>query len=105
MFNQFDVFLVSLNPTAGSEINKTRPCTIISPNEMNKHLNTVIIAPMTTTIRGYKSRCVCQFQGKKGEITLDQLRSVDKTRLVKKLGMLHTNTGVKILKILQEMFA
>ncbi len=105
MVNQFDVFLVSLNPTLGSEIKKTRPCLIISPNEMNHTLSTVLIAPMTTTLRHYPSRVTSTFQGKKGDIALDQLRVIDKNRLVKKLGTIHSSTADKVLRVLQEMFS
>lgn len=86
MVNQFDVYLVSLDPMQGSEIKKTRPCVVISPDDMNNHLKTVLIAPMTSTIRHYPTRVKTQFQGKKGEVVLDQMRAVDKTRLVKGLG-------------------
>ncbi len=101
---RFDVYLVNLDPTVGREIKKTRPALIISPDEMNSHISTIIIAPMTTKGRPYPSRVSCTFQGKKGQIVLDQLRTVDKIRLVKKLGRIDTNTGNKVLSILQEMF-
>ncbi len=83
---RFDVYLVALDPTQGSEIKKTRPCLIVSPDEANRHLATVIIAPMTTKGRGYPTRVPCRFQGKSGQVVLDQLRTVDKGRLVKRLG-------------------
>ena len=105
MVNQFEVYLVSLDPTKGSEIQKTRPCLVVSPDEMNEHLKTVIIAPMTTAIRDYPFRVTCLFQGKKGQIALDQLRTIDKTRLVKKLGSIHKNVAGKSLSLLQEMFS
>jgi mRNA interferase MazF len=79
---RFDVFLVNLDPTIGSEIKKTRPCVVVSPDEMNRHIATVIIAPMTTKGKAYPTRVVCQFQGKDGQIILDQIRTIDKTRLV-----------------------
>ncbi|HOG94565.1 MAG TPA: type II toxin-antitoxin system PemK/MazF family toxin, partial [Opitutaceae bacterium] len=82
---RFDVWLVTLDPTVGSEIRKTRPALVVSPDEMNAHISTVIIAPMTTKGRNYPTRVPCTFQGKTGEIVLDQLRTVDKTRLVKRL--------------------
>lgn len=102
---RFDVFLVQLDPTIGCEIQKTRPCVIISPNEMNRHLGTAIIAPMTSQIRNYPSRIPCQFQGKSGQVVLDQIRTVDKLRLVKRLGRLDPEDQRKILEILSEMFA
>ena len=83
---RFDVYLVTLDPTLGSEIRKTRPCLIVSPDEMNRHIATVIIAPMTTRGRDYPTRVPCRFQGKQGQVVLDQLRTVDKVRLVKRLG-------------------
>jgi mRNA interferase MazF len=101
---RFDVYLVNLDPTHGSEIKKTRPATIISPNEMNDHISTVIIAPMTTKGRDYPTRVSCNFQGKRGQIVLDQIRTVDKSRLVKRLGKIEKSTSEKILNILQEMF-
>lgn len=81
-----DVYLVDLNPTRGVEIKKTRPAVIISPNEMNSTIKTVIIAPLTSTIRAYPFRVDCTFQKKKGQIALDQIRALDKARLIKKLG-------------------
>ena len=86
VISQYEVFLVNLDPTIGSEIKKYRPCVIISPNEMNKYISTVIIAPMTTKSHSYPSRIEFTFQGKKGWIVLDQIRTVDRIRLVKKLG-------------------
>jgi len=102
---RFDVYLVNLDPTIGSEIQKTRPCLIISPDEMNNHIATVIIAPMTTKGPDYPTRVNCQFEGKEGQIVLDQIRTVDKGRLVKKLGKISTNTQKEVLAILTEMFA
>jgi len=84
----FEVHLVNLDPTIRSEIKKTRPAVVISPDEANRTLNTVIIAPMTTTRRYYPTRIDCHFQGKEGQVALDQLRSVDKSRLIKPLGKL-----------------
>lgn len=101
---RFDVFLVNLDPTVGSEIKKTRPCLIISPDEMNRNIRTVIIAPMTTKERPYPTRVSCTFQGKKGQIVLDQIRTIDKVRLVRKLGQLQPETGLEVLDILAEMF-
>ncbi|WP_233467055.1 MULTISPECIES: type II toxin-antitoxin system PemK/MazF family toxin [Dolichospermum] len=103
--NRFDVFLVNLDPTIGSEIKKTRPCLIISPNEINHHIATVIVAPMTTKGQPYPTRVTCQFQGQNGQIVLDQIRTVDKTRLVKLLGQITTEEQKTVLDILAEMFA
>lgn len=103
--NRFDVFLITLDPTRGSEICKTRPCLVISPNEMNDHIRTVIIAPMTTKGRPYPSRVPCTFQGKTGQIVLDQIRTVDKTRLVRRLGVVSLAVQKQVLDSLQEMFA
>ena len=101
----FDVYLDSLAPTQGHEIRKTRPCVVISPDEMNHHIGTVIVAPMTTKGRDYPTRIPLTFQRKKGQIVLDQIRTVDKTRLVKRLAKLDTITAAKTLAVLQEMFA
>ena len=101
---RFDVFLVNLDPTLGKEIKKTRPAIIISPDEMNAHISTVIIAPMTTKGRPYPSRVSCKFQQKHGQIILDQIRTVDKSRLVKKLGRIDKNTANRVLSVLQEIF-
>ena len=102
---RFDVFLINLDPTLGKEIQKTRPCVVISPDEMNRHIATVIIAPMTTKSRAYPTRIPCQFQGKAGQIILDQIRTVDKTRLVKKLGQISLIEQKIVLDTLEEMFA
>jgi mRNA interferase MazF len=102
---RFDVFLVNLDPTVGNEIRKTRPCVVISPNEMNRHITTVIVAPMTTKGRTYPTRIVCQFQGKNGQIVLDQIRTIDKVRLVKKLGQINLDEQRLILDTLAEIFA
>lgn len=101
--SQFEVYLVNLDPTAGSEIKKTRPCVIISPNEMSG-LNTVIIAPMTSTCKLYPTRIPVSFGKKEGYIVLDQIRTVDKSRLLKMLGTIEKETAHNVLKILQEMF-
>jgi mRNA interferase MazF len=101
---RFDVCLVTLDPTIGHEIQKTRPCLVISPDEMNRHIGTVIIAPMTTKGRKYPTRIACVFQKKKGQIVLDQIRTVDKKRLVKNLGSISTKIQNQTLNILQEMF-
>ena len=102
--SRFEVFLVCLDPTLGHEIKKTRPCVVVSPDEMNHHIGTVIIAPMTTKGRDYPTRVKCVFQGVAGQVVLDQLRTVDKARLVKKLGRLSTTTAEQVLNILGEMF-
>lgn len=102
---RFDVWLVTLDPTIGSENRKTRPALVVSPDEMNAHIATVIIAPMTTKGRDYPTRVPCSFQGKSGQIVLDQLRTVDKTRLAKRLGKIEIATGDAVLDVLAEMFA
>ena len=105
VINRFEVFLINLDPTVGHEIQKTRPCIVISPNEMNRHISTVIIAPMTTKGKKFPSRISCTFQGKNGQIILDQIRTVDKRRFVKKLGTISKKTQVKTISLLQELFA
>ena len=102
---RFEVYLVNLDPTVGNEIKKMRPCLIISPDEMNAHIATVIVAPMTTKGRAYPTRVSCKFQGKDGQIVLDQIRTVDKTRLAKKLGTIGAATQKAALAVLAEMFA
>lgn len=102
---RFDVFLVNLDPTVGSEIQKTRPCVIVSPNEMNAYIATVIVAPMTSRGTSYPTRVACHFQGKAGQIVLDQIRTIDKTRLVKKLGQISPEEQKETLATLAEMFA
>ena len=102
---RFDVFLVNLDPTVGSEIKKTRPCLIISPDEMNRWVRTVIVAPMTSKGRLYPTRVVCQFQGKEGQVVLDQIRTVDQSRLVRKMGRLDKFEQRNVLVTLAEMFA
>ena len=103
--NRFDVYLINLDPTVGSEIQKTRPCLIVSPDEMNRHIRTVIVAPMTTAGRDYPTRVSCKFKKKKGQIVLDQIRTIDKTRLVKKLGSIDPKTQLEVISILQRLFA
>ena len=103
--NRFDVYLTNLDPTVGSEIQKTRPCLVISPDEMNKHIRTVIVAPMTTAGKDYPTRVSCTFKRKKGQIVLDQIRTIDKTRLVKKLGTIDPGTQLKVITILQRLFS
>jgi mRNA interferase MazF len=102
---RFDVFLVALDPTIGSELQKTRPCLIISPDEMNRNIRTVIIAPMTTADKDYPTRVACKFKKKKGRIVLDQIRTIDKKRLVKRLGTIDSRTQSDVVIVLQRMFA
>ena len=101
---RFQVWLVSLNPTKGKEINKTRPCVVISPNEMAA-LSTVLVAPMTTKGFDFPCRIKCKFKNKNGLILLDQIRAVDKIRLVKKIGSIDEDTQIELLNALQELFA
>lgn len=105
VISRFDVFLVNLDPTQGHEIKKTRPCLIISPDEMNRFIGTAIIAPMTTKGHDYPSRVPLTFQRRKGQIVLDQIRTVDKSRLIKRLGRIDKETAQKVSDVLQEMFA
>ena len=102
---RFDVHLVNLDPTVGREIRKTRPCLVISTDEMNEHIATVIVAPMTTRGRSYPTRISCRFQGKDGQIVLDQIRTVDKARMVRRLGQINAATQKEVLALLAEMFA
>lgn len=102
---RFDVHLVNLAPTVGSDIQKTRPCVVVSPDEMNRHINAVIVAPMTTKGHPYPTRVPCHFAGKEGHVVLDQLRTVDKARLVNRLGEIDPATAKTILAVLAEMFA
>jgi mRNA interferase MazF len=103
--DRFDIWLVNLDPTIGKEIKKTRPCLVISPDEANKHLSTVMGAPMTTTIRNYPTRISCVFRKKKGEIAIDQARALDKIRFVKKIGKLDEQTCRKVCEVLVEYFS
>ena len=102
---RFDVYLVRLDPTEGREIRKTRPCVIISPDEMNRHIGTVIVAPMTTKGRPYPTRVALRFQKRSGQIVLDQMRTVDRSRLVKRVSRIDDATARKVLGLLGEMFA
>src|SRR5215213_5251001 len=95
---RFDVFLANLDPAVGSEIQKTRPCVVMSPDEMNRHIRTVIIAPMTTRGKAWPSRVECRFEGKDGHVVLDQIRTVDQSRLRKRLGTLDRETQQKCLQ-------
>jgi|SRR6267142_69998 len=101
---RYEVWLISLDPTQGAEIKKTRPCLIISPDEMNQNLQTVIVAPMTTVTRPYPTRVSVFFQRKRGQVALDQLRAVDRKRLVRKLGKISENSAQAAAATLIEMF-
>jgi mRNA interferase MazF len=102
---RFEVYLVNLDPTVGSEIPKTRPCLVISPDEMNAHLATAIVAPMTTRGRDYPSRVSCQFEGKSGQIVLDQIRTINKNRLARRLGKISASAQNEVLAVLLKIFA
>ena len=102
---RFEVWLVSLDPTRGSEIRKTRPCVIVSPDELNRNIQTVIVAPMTTARRDYPTRIRVRFEGRNGEIVLDQIRTVDRARLLRRQGALSSATARRVSKALVEMFA
>lgn len=104
VIQRFEVYLVNLDPTIGSEIKKTRPCLIISPDEMNRHINTVIVAPMTTKGRDYPTRINFRFQSKNAQIVLDQIRTIDKIRLVKRLGKISAPTRKLVVALLLEIF-
>lgn len=105
MVKRFEVYLVNLDPTQGKEIKKTRPCLVISPDEMNRYIATVIVAPMTTRGREYPTRVSCQFQNKQGQVVLDQIRTVDKSRLIQKLAEIDIDLQIEVSSILSEMFA
>lgn len=105
VIKRFEVYIANLDPTEGSEINKSRPVLIISPEEMNKALNTVIVAPLTSTIRNYPTRINCLIEGREGQIALDQIRTIDKKRLSKKLQSLDKRTALTIIDTLTEMFS
>jgi mRNA interferase MazF len=105
VINRFDVYLVNLDPTVGAEIQKTRPCVVVSPNELNHRIRTAIVAPMTTQGRPYPTRVSCRFQGKQGQVVLDQIRTVDQLRLVRRLGRLDRKASARTLAVLQELFA
>jgi mRNA interferase MazF len=100
-----DVHLVQLDPTRGSEVQKTRPCVIVSPDELNAHLRALIVAPMTTSGRAYPFRVACRFQGRAGYVAIDQLRTVDAERLVRRLGRLSPDTTSNVLGVLRDLFA
>ncbi len=105
VISRFDVFLVRLDPTLGHEIRKTRPCLVVSPDEMNRQIRTVIVAPMTTRGSDAPSRVACRFRGKQGLVVLDKIRTVDGERLFRRLGRIDPATGKRVLSVLQEMFA
>src|SRR5437870_4613391 len=101
--NRFEVYLVNLDPTVGSKIKKTRPCLVVSPDEINHKIRTVIIAPMTTKGQPYPTRVPCRFKGKGGQVVLDQIRTVDRARLITKLGQIDDQTATAVLDVLREM--
>jgi len=100
---QYEVYLINLDPTIGHEMKKTRPCVVISPDEMNENIVTVLIAPLTTKSHNYPSRVAISFDGKKGWVVLDQIRVIDKIRSIKKLGKLKENEIRKMKKVIMEM--
>lgn len=104
VIERFEVWLVSLDPTQGSEIAKTRPCVVVSPDVVNKMLNTVIIAPLTSTQKAYPTRVNCQFSGQNGQVALDQTRAIDKSRLLKRVGKLDELTNYQICQTLVALF-
>ena len=103
--NRFDILLVSFDPSQGHEIKKTRPCVIVSPNEMNKYIKTLIVAPMTSKIRNYPTRIPLVFESKEGTIALDQIRTIDKSRIIRNLGTLDTKIANTVLETLGKMFS
>ena len=106
VIKQFEVYLARLNPVIGSEIQKTKPCMIISPTDINQYLNTVLIIPLTSSKRSYPTRVNCVFDNKSGQVAIDQMRAVDKSRLVKKLGAFKEDTFInEVLSILQDLFS
>ena len=105
VIKRFDVYLINLDPTVGSEIQKTRPCLVISPDEMNRNIRTAIVAPMTSAGKDYPTRVSCKFRKKQGQIVLDQIRTIDKSRLIKKLGTIDSKAQLEVISILQRMFA
>ena len=104
VIEQYDIVLVSLDPTIGSEIKKTRPCVVISPNEMNKHLNTLVIAPMTSTGKSYPTRVAIEYAGKSGWVVIDQIRTIDQKRIVKHLGIVKPKVIVDLKAAIKETF-
>ncbi len=104
MVRRFDIWMISLDPVVGSEIRKTRPCVIVSPNEVNQHLKTVTIVPLTSSLKTYPTRVPIQFQNKQGEVAVDQIRSIDKVRLLAKLGQLDQKTARRLCDLLVQTF-
>jgi len=102
--NRFDVYLINLDPTVGSAIRKTRACLVVSPDDINHTIHTVIIVPMTTKGQAYPTRIPCRFKGKDGQLVLDQIRTVDRSRLIKKLGRIGAGPATAVLDVLREMF-
>src|SRR3954470_23817631 len=102
--NRFEVYVINLGPMVGSEIEKTRPCLVVSPDEINHNIRTVIVAPLTTKGQPYPTRVHCRFKGKAGQVVLDQLRAVDRARLIKRLGRIDGKTAAAVLDVLREMF-
>jgi mRNA interferase MazF len=102
---RFDVYLINLDPTVGHEIKKYRPCLVISPDEMNRNISTVLVAPMTTKGRNYPTRVSCTFNDKKGQILLEQMRAVDKIRLIKRLGTVDSFIQAQVFSVLSELFS
>jgi len=102
---RFDVYLVALDPTMGAEMQKTRPCLVISPDDMNRYLATAIVAPMTSRGKDYPTRVACRFQGKDGQVVLDQICTIDQARLIKRLGRISTATQAAVFAVLADLFA
>ena len=100
-----EIVLVELNPTRGGEMRKTRPCLVVSPDELNAHVRTYIVAPLTTGGHEYPFRIPCKFQGKSGHVVLDQIRTVDRERMIRRLGRVNVSTLASALAVLQDMFA
>jgi len=105
VIDRFDVYLVKLDPTVGAEMKKSRPCVVVSPNEMHQNLRTALVAPMTTTVRGYPTRVSCKFAGKQGEIACDQIRAIDRSRLAKRLSRIDGPAASRLLRTLVRMFS
>lgn len=103
VINQYEIYLINLDPTVGHEIKKSRPCLVISPNEINYNIDTIIIAPMTTKSKSYPTRIKLKFEGKEGWIVLDQIRTVDKIRFIKKLGKIENKIVKEVKKTIKEM--
>jgi mRNA interferase MazF len=104
IFHRFDVLLISLDPSQGSEIKKTRPCVVISPDEMNQHIKTLIVAPITSSLKNYPTHIPLEFEGREGRIILSQIRTIDRSRVIKKLGIIAPETSSLALEALREMF-